>query len=134
MSAIAKSYSEPIYTALRVVAGLLFAIHGSQKLLGFPGGVETAQGALMLAAGIIELAGGILVALGLLTRPAAFLASGTMAVAYFMAHAPHGFLPILNQGELAALYSFLFLYIFTQGGGRFSLDALRSRSQLVPAA
>ena len=79
MGAIAKSYSDSIYAALRVLAGLLFAFHGSQKLLGFPGG-ETAQGGLMLAAGVIELAGGLLIALGLFTRPAAFLASGTMAV------------------------------------------------------
>jgi putative oxidoreductase len=133
MSQVAKSYSDHIYTALRVVAGLLFALHGSQKLLGFPGGVETAHGGLLLAAGLIELAGGALIALGLLTRPVAFLASGTMAVAYFMAHAPHGFYPILNQGELAALYSFLFLYVFAHGGGRFSLDALGATHRMARA-
>lgn len=108
---------------MRIVVGLMFACHGAQKLFGMFGGKGGAQG-LMMAGGIIELAGGFLIALGLLTRPAAFIASGMMAVAYFMAHFPGGFLPIVNKGELAVVYCFVFLYIFFRGGGLWSLDSL----------
>jgi len=82
---------------------------------------------LMGVAGILELVGGALLLLGLFTRPVAFILSGQMAAAYFMAHAPQGFLPILNGGELAVLYSFIFLYFAAAGGGAFSLDGLRSK-------
>jgi putative oxidoreductase len=117
------------YTAFRVVAGLLFAQHGAQKLFGFLGGMGEAGGSapflsMMFFAGLVEFFGGVLVALGLGTRWAAFLASGQMAFAYFMAHAPQGFWPILNRGELAMLYCFLFFYIACRGGGKVSLDAL----------
>ena len=108
---------------MRLIVGLMFACHGAQKLLGMFGGKGGAQG-LMLLGAIIELVGGFLVAFGLLTRPAAFLASGMMAVAYFMAHASGSPFPIINKGELAVLYCFLFLYIFFRGGGPWSLDAL----------
>ena len=108
---------------MRLVVGLMFACHGAQKMLGMFGGKGGAQG-LMMVGGIIELVGGFLIALGLLTRPAAFLASGMMAVAYFMAHAPGGALPIINKGELAVVYCFVFLYIFFRGGGPWSLDAM----------
>jgi putative oxidoreductase len=108
---------------MRIVFGLLFACHGAQKIFGMFGGKGGAQG-LMLVAGIIEISCGLLVALGLLTRPAAFLASGQMAVAYFMAHFPNGPVPIVNHGELALAYCFAFLYIFFHGGGLFSLDGL----------
>ncbi len=101
----------------------MFACHGAQKLLSMFGGKGGAEG-LMMAGGIIELAGGFLIALGLLTRPAAFLASGMMAVGYFMAHAPQGPLPIINKGELAVVYCFLFLYIFFRGPGPLALDNL----------
>jgi putative oxidoreductase len=114
-------YAEPLYAVLRIVAGLLFAQHGVQKLFGMLGGQRT-DDPLMIAAGVIELGGGLLIALGLLTVPVAFLASGEMAVAYFKAHFPQGFWPIENGGELAALYCFLFLYIAARGPGVWSLD------------
>jgi len=108
---------------MRIVVGLLFACHGAQKLFGMFGGKGGAQG-LMMVGGAIELVGGLLIALGLLTRPAAFLSSGMMAVAYFMAHASGGLLPIVNKGELAVIYCFVFLYIFFRGGGVWSLDSM----------
>ena len=111
---------------MRLVVGLLLACHGAQKLFGMFGGKGGAEG-LMLVAGIIELAGGVLIAIGLLTRPAAFLASGFMAVAYFMAHFPNGPLPIVNKGELAVVYCFVFLYIFFRGGGPLSVDGMMSK-------
>lgn len=116
-------YSGYVYAVLRIVTGLMFACHGAQKLFGMFGGKGGAEG-MMLVGAIIELACGFLIALGLLTRPAAFLASGMMAVAYFMAHFPGGFLPIVNKGELAVVYCFVFLYIFTRGGGLMSVDSL----------
>lgn len=112
---------EPIYALLRVVAGLLFAQHGAQKLFGVLGG-EVAGEPLMILAGVIEFGGGLLIAIGLLTPIVAFLASGQMAAAYFMAHVPQGFWPIQNGGELAALYCFLFLYVAARGGGPYSVD------------
>lgn len=114
------------YALLRIVAGLLFAAHGAQKILG-AFGAEPARDALHVAAGWIELVCGLAIAAGLLTRLAAFLASGQMAVAYFHAHAPASFWPIVNRGELAVLYCFLFLYVAARGGGRWSLDGLRGR-------
>jgi putative oxidoreductase len=121
-----RAYSEPLYAVLRVVAGLLFAAHGAQKLFGAFGGQQVSD-PLMIAAGVIELGGGLLIAVGLLTSIVAFVASGEMAVAYFMAHAPKALLPIQNQGELAALYCFLWLYVAAHGGGRYSLDASLGR-------
>jgi putative oxidoreductase len=115
------SYSGYLYATMRVVAGFLFACHGAQKLLGVLGGFGGTPGAtaplfsMMGLAGVIELGGGILIMLGLFTRIAAFIASGQMAVAYFMAHFPRGFWPIQNNGELAALYCFVFLYIAARG-------------------
>ena len=117
-----------LYAVLRIVAGLLFAMHGSQKLFGVPGGGDPMPLiSFMGFAGAIELVGGLLIALGLFTRIAAFLASGQMAVAYFMAHLPQGPVPLLNKGELAMLYCFLFLYIMAQGAGVWSVDATRQR-------
>ena len=118
---ILQSLAPFAYFLLRVVSGLLFACHGAQKLLGVLGGQQPPAGSLPWFAGIIELVGGPLIALGVYTSPVAFLASGEMAVAYFRAHAPRGFWPVLNAGELAALYCFLFLYISTRGGGRWGL-------------
>ncbi len=108
---------------MRLVVGLMFACHGAQKLFGMFGGKGGAEG-LMMVGGGIELVGGVLMAIGFLTRPAAFLSSGMMAVGYFMAHAPQGPLPIVNKGELAVVYCFVFLYIFFRGPGPFALDNL----------
>ena len=112
---------------LRIVVGFLFLQHGSAKLLGMPhiamfDGLQLMS--LMGVAGILELVGGALILIGLFTRPVAFILSGQMAVAYFMAHAPNGPLPILNQGELAALYSFIFLYFAFAGAGKLSVDSI----------
>ena len=128
MKAILGNFSPQLYALLRIVAGLLFAMHGSQKLFGFPGGnppVELAS--LMGLAGIVELVGGLLIAIGLFTSIAAFIAAGQMAVAYFMAHAPKGAWPIQNQGELALVFCFLFLYFASQGSGIWSVDAALHR-------
>lgn len=122
------------FALLRIVAGFLFLMHGTQKLLGWPG--EGGGGAslppMMLAAGIIELVGGALIAAGLFTRAAAFVASGQMAAAFFIAHFPNGWNPLLNKGELAALYSFLFLFVAAHGAGIWSLDRLRDRGRTAP--
>jgi putative oxidoreductase len=120
-------FEELAYGLFRLVAGFLFACHGAQKLFGVLGGKVMTSDPLLLLAGVIEFFGGILIAVGLLTGWAAFLASGQMAFAYFLRHAPHGFWPILNKGELSALYCFAFLFIATRGGGRYSLDALVGR-------
>ncbi len=110
---------------LRIAAGFLFWQHGAQKLFGILGRDAPVEFfTLMGLAGILEVVGGGLLVLGLFTRPVAFILSGQMAWAYFSAHAPSGFWPILNRGELAALYSFVFLYVAARGGGSFSLDGL----------
>lgn len=114
---------EPVaFAALRIVSGFMFSCHGAQKLFGAFGGQQQLHNPLMLAAAIIEFGGGILILLGLLTRFAAFIASGEMAVAYFMQHAKHGFFPIVNKGELAVVYCFLFLFIACHGSGKFGVD------------
>jgi putative oxidoreductase len=113
------------YALLRLIIGILFACHGAQKLFGAFGGPGARGDATMLVAGVVELAAGVLVALGLFTRIAAFLASGEMAVAYFTAHAPRGFWPIENGGELAVVYCFALLMVAAWGGGEFSLDRIR---------
>ena len=112
---------------LRFITGLLFLQYGVAKLFKFPPVpmFEKVQlFSLYGAAGTIELIGGILLVLGLFTRPVAFIASGEMAVAYFMSHAPHGFFPVLNHGDLAILFCFVFLYLACAGGGPYSLDAI----------
>jgi putative oxidoreductase len=114
-------YSEIAYALLRVIAGLMFAVHGAQKLFGFLGGRQPEVGSLAWVGGVIELVGGLLIAIGLFASWAAFIASGEMAVAYFMVHFKDGFWPILNKGELAVLYCFVFLYIACRGGGRYSV-------------
>jgi putative oxidoreductase len=119
-----RKYQDPLYTLLRVVAGVFYACHGAQKLFGLFGGPQLKQ-PLMVTAGVIELGGGLLIAIGLLTGIAAFIASGEMAAAYFMVHFPTGWLPIQNHGELAAIYCFLFLFIAARGGGPHSVDARR---------
>jgi putative oxidoreductase len=120
-------YAEYFYALLRIVSGFLFLCHGGQKLLGWFGGERVGE-PMMMVAGVIELVGGFLIMIGLFTSPAAFIASGEMAAAYFMAHAPNGPLPIVNHGELAALFAFLFLYMAARGSGIWSVDrALRRR-------
>lgn len=113
---------------LRIVTGFLFLQHGTAKLLGVPHLAMFENGvplmSLMGLAGILELVGGAMILIGLFTRPVAFILSGQMAVAYFMAHAPEGPLPILNHGELAALYSFVFLYFAFAGAGKLSIDSV----------
>jgi putative oxidoreductase len=109
------------YTLLRIVAGLLFLFHGLQKF-GVLGGQMVPLMSMIGAAAIIETVGGVLIMIGLATSPVAIVCSGEMAFAYFTAHQPRGTWPIQNQGELAALYSFIFLYIATRGGGMLSVD------------
>jgi putative oxidoreductase len=124
-----KTWPETSYALMRFVAGGLFACHGAQKLFGLLGGKVMTGTPKMLAAGIIELGGGVLIALGLFTAVAAFIASGEMAVAYFTVHAKAGFWPIMNGGELAVLYCFVFLFIVWQGSGPLSLDRLLRRKK-----
>lgn len=113
--------------ALRIMSGLLFLAHGTQKFLSFPGGERAGSGLALdnpgAVAGIIELVAGALIALGLFTRPAAFVASGTMAAAYFLAHAPQGTWPVNNGGDAAILYCFIFLFLVFSGPGAFNLDS-----------
>jgi putative oxidoreductase len=122
-------WSPHLLSVLRIITALLFMLHGGQKLFGFPAppGSEIALFSLMGLAGILEFFGGLFILLGLFTRPVAFLLSGQMAVAYFMAHAPEGFWPVLNHGELAVLYCFIFLYLSLAGGGPWSLDRVVGR-------
>jgi putative oxidoreductase len=123
MRPILGRFSGPAYALLRFVAGAMFACHGAQKLFGALGAERQTGNPLMLVAGTIEFFGGLLIAIGLATSYAALVSSGQMAVAYFMAHAPGGFWPILNKGELAVLYCFVFLYISARGSGDWSVDA-----------
>ncbi len=116
-------FSEIAYVLLRVVAGLLFAQHGAQKLFGVLGGQQPPLFSLFGLAGVIEFFGGLMIALGLFASWAAFIASGEMAAGYFMAHAAQSFWPIVNKGELAVLYCFLFLYVACRGAGKYALKA-----------
>jgi putative oxidoreductase len=120
-------YAGTVYCLMRLIVGLLFACHGGQKLLGFPPGGHGAGEGLMLLGAWIELVCGFLIAFGLITQIAAFIAAGEMAVAYFKVHANGGFFPLQNHGESAVLYCFVFLFIFFYGPGRLSLDALLFR-------
>jgi putative oxidoreductase len=127
-----SKWSPRLLSIMRIVTALLFMQHGAQKLFGVPADpakVPVDLFSLMGLAGVLEFFGGLLILLGLFTRPVAFLLAGEMAVAYFMAHAPEGFWPLLNRGELAALYCFVFLYLAATGGGPWSGDhQLRQRS------
>ncbi len=122
-------YSEYLYAIMRIVVGLLFACNGARKLFGVFGGMgQTGEAAplfsLMSLAGAIEFFAGLLIAVGLLTGYASFIASGQMAVAYFMAHFPNGFWPILNSGERAVFYCFVFLYVASQGAVTWGVDSV----------
>ena len=119
-----------LLSVLRIVAGFLFMLHGAQKLFGFPAPMPGGGPPLMSLfgfAGILEFFGGLLIMLGLFTRPVAFILAGEMAVAYFMGHAPGGFWPMLNKGEAAVLFCFIFLYLAAAGGGPWSVDRLMRR-------
>jgi putative oxidoreductase len=130
MTSFLSKYSAHCYALMRIVVGFLFLWHGSQKLFGFPVGMPAGVPLFITyVAGPIELVGGILVMIGLFTHWAAFIASGEMAVAYWMAHATKALLPILNQGELAVIYCFVFLFIAAQGGGTWSVDNLRTQRE-----
>ena len=127
MDEFTKTWSPRMLSILRVVVGLDFLQHGLAKYFGFPhvAAFDNLQVFSLLGlAGALEIVGSILVILGLFTRPAAFILSGEMAVAYFMAHAPRAFYPLINQGELAVIYCFVFLYLAFAGGGAWTLDRM----------
>ena len=117
-------FADPVYSILRLLAGLMFACWGAKLVLGMFGGTPPPVEPILIVAGWIELVGGLLIAVGLLTRLAAFICSGTMAVAYFMVHAPNGFFPLLTKGELSVFYCWLFLFVVFYGPGGWSIDAL----------
>jgi putative oxidoreductase len=139
LNSFRSGWAPRVLSILRIVAAFLFMAHGTQKLFGFPAAAQqAAQPAAPFAlfsiigiSGVLEFFGGLLLLLGLFTRPVAFILSGMMAVAYFMAHAPGGFWPVLNKGELAVLYSFVFLYLAAAGGGVWSLDNLWRRGDAL---
>jgi putative oxidoreductase len=130
LAIIPPSWASPLQSVLRFMSGLLLLEHGCAKLLHFPPGAVPPNfnlASMAGYAGFIEFVCGILLVIGLFTRPAAFLASGMAAVGYFLVHAPMGFFPILNHGETIALYCFVFLYIAAAGAGPWSIDAWRKR-------
>lgn len=122
-------FAPHLYAILRIISGLMFFLHGTQKIFGWPGGSMGQLPTIAVVAGWLEVILGFLITIGLFGSLAAFLASGEMAVAYFMGHAKNGFWPVLNQGELAVLYCFLFLYIAAAGSGIWSVDALRTKTR-----
>jgi putative oxidoreductase len=127
ISSYSRQWTPHLLSVLRIAVALLFIEHGSEKLFGFPSSGQFAFDSLtplMWVSALLEFFGGLLILLGLFTRPVAFLLSGEMAVAYFMVHASQGFFPLENRGELAALYSFVFLFLACAGGGRWSVDNL----------
>ena len=129
MERVLGRFGPYFYALLRIVAGLMFMMHGTQKLFVWPGGeAPVAMASLPGIAGIIELVCGLLIAMGLFTSIAAFIASGEMAVAYFMVHFPQNFWPILNHGELSVLYCFVFLYMAARGSGIWSVDSVFRRT------
>jgi putative oxidoreductase len=128
VDALAQRWAPRVLSVLRIVTALLFMTHGTSKLLNLPAlRAAPEPWTLSWTAGVLELIGGALLTLGLFSRATAFLLSGEMAVAYFIAHAPQAFLPIENRGELAVLYCFVFFYLWVAGPGPWSLDALRRR-------
>ena len=127
------SWTPRLLSVLRIIAAFLFIAHGAQKLFGFlapPGMPSFAPFSQMWIGGVLEFFGGLLLLFGLFTRPVAFILSGMMAVAYFQMHAPGGFWPLQNKGELAVLYCFVFLFLSVAGGGEWSLDRLLRRRRV----
>ena len=131
LETLTAAWTPRVLSVLRIVSALIFMAHGTQKILGFPPSDKPMPDLLSLSgiAGVLELFGGALLVLGLFTRPVAFVLSGLMASAYFIAHAPRSFYPVLNGGDAAILYCFVFLYLVFAGGGPWSLDALRNTSR-----
>lgn len=128
MKPFISSFNDQCYALMRIVAGFLFLWHGAQKLFGIPSAIPGDVPAFITyVAGPIELIGGVLIMIGLFTHWAAFITSGQMAFAYWIGHGMKALLPIENKGELAALYCFVFLFIAAQGGGIWSIDAVRKR-------
>ncbi len=127
MEGILGRFAPQIYALLRIVAGLLFAVHGAQKLLGVLGGQQVPIMSQFGLAGVIELVGGLMIAAGVFASLAAFVASGEMAVAYFQAHAPKALWPVQNGGELAVLFCFVFLYVAARGNGTWSVQGGKKR-------
>ncbi len=125
MASFLTKYESETYAALRIVVGFLFFWHGMQKLFGIPAPMPEIPAMIKYVAGSIELVGGAMIAVGLMTRWAAFVSSGLMAAAYWMAHGTNALLPIANQGELAVLYCFVFLAVASRGSGIWSVDAMR---------
>ncbi|HKJ83540.1 MAG TPA: DoxX family protein [Mariprofundaceae bacterium] len=129
-----SKWSPQLLSVLRIIVAFLFMEHGTMKLFSFPMAMNPAHApgshvplfSLIGLAGVLEVFGGLLILLGLFTRPVAFILSGEMAIAYFMAHAPNGFWPIVNHGEAAAFYCFVFLYLAAAGAGPWSIDRLIS--------
>ena len=133
-------FTDPVYCIMRLIVGLMLASHGGQLVLGMFGGMSGSDEMMMQVGGWIQLVGGLLIAFGLLTRLAAFILCGEMAVAYFMVHVggaptpPAKFFPILNRGELALFYSWFFLFVVFYGAGRWSIDALIGKGKAATAA
>jgi putative oxidoreductase len=131
MGAVLTAWSPQLLSVLRIVAALLYMLHGTSKLFAIPAGSSGATVALasrLGAAGTIEIIGGTLILIGLFTRPAAFVCSGEMAFAYFLSHAPRGWIPLQTGGELPILYCFIFLYLAAAGPGPWSVDAARGHA------
>ena len=130
LKSFVTKWSPVVQSIMRIIIALLFMEHGAQKLFAFPAAMDSLNGqtvpllSLLGFAAVLELVGGLFIFLGLFTRPVAFILSGQMASAYFMVHAPMGFWPVLNHGELAVIYCFIFFYLAFAGGGTMSLDRL----------
>jgi putative oxidoreductase len=130
---VAQKCITPTLTLMRIIVGFLFLPHGGQKLLGWFGGMRGTGAtatfpSLIWFGGVLELFGGLLILLGIFTRPVAFLLAGQMAVAYFMSHAKGGFMPLVNHGEMAVLYCFVFLFLAANGGGPYAIERLWKKS------
>jgi putative oxidoreductase len=130
LAEIGAKYEKSVHGIMRIVIGFLFMTHGGQKLFAWFGAEQPAELlSRMGVAGVLEFFGGIMVMLGLFTRPVAFVLSGQMAVAYFWIHVPNGLFPWANRGELAAIYSFVFLFLAAAGGGNFSIDNIMAKKK-----
>jgi len=133
---LAQNAAPYLLSVLRIIAASSFFTHGTMKLFSWPGPFQFPMNLLLWTAGILEVFGGLLLLMGAFTRPVSFVLSGLMAFAYFMVHAPRGFFPVLNHGEAALLFCFVFLYLTAAGPGPWSIDAQLGRSQAAarPAA